>query len=71
MHLEEVYRNGELGILRMSYLLQPSISQMGTCAKTIMMLDKGNCFGGAVLSLLHERILASIGYMVELVKRLY
>lgn len=52
---------GIVTLQRMVFLLQPALEQMAKLADIAISIDKGHCVGGAVLSLLHERTLSSIG----------
>ena len=59
--LDDQYRQGLLNLQRLIFLLQPVLQQMSILSNVATSVDRGNCIGGAVLSLLHKQILASVG----------
>jgi len=59
--LDDQFRKGLLTLQRLVFLLQPVFQQMSVLASVATAVDKGNLIGGAILSLLHKRILSSIG----------
>ena len=59
--LDGHHRQGLLSLQRLVFLLQPVFQQMSVLASVATAVDKGNCIGGAILSLLHKRILSSVG----------
>uniref|UniRef100_F6S1D4 Gamma-tubulin complex component n=1 Tax=Ciona intestinalis TaxID=7719 RepID=F6S1D4_CIOIN len=63
--LEDQRRQGHLSLQRLVFLLQPVIQQMEVLASVASAVEKGNCIGGSVLTLLHSRIVASVGDKVS------
>uniref|UniRef100_H2ZE08 Gamma-tubulin complex component n=1 Tax=Ciona savignyi TaxID=51511 RepID=H2ZE08_CIOSA len=63
--LDDHRRRGHLTLQRLVFLLQPVIQQMEVVASVATAVERGNCIGGSVLSLLHSRIVASVGDKVS------
>jgi len=59
--LDDQRRHGDLSLQRLVFLLQPVMQQMDVLSSVASAVERGNCIGGAVLSLLHNRIMASVG----------
>ncbi|CAK8698045.1 gamma-tubulin complex component 2-like [Clavelina lepadiformis] len=59
--LDDQFRHGDLPLQRLVFLLQPVVQQMDILASVATAIDLGHCTGGAILSLLHNRISASVG----------
>ena len=59
--LDDQFRQGLLTLQRLVFLLQPVFQQMAVLEYVAISVDKANCIGGEVLSLLHQKILASVG----------
>ena len=59
--LEDQFRQGILTLQRLVFLLQPILQQMSILAFVACAVDRGNCIGGTILTLLHKQILSSVG----------
>ncbi|XP_061665846.1 gamma-tubulin complex component 2 isoform X2 [Syngnathoides biaculeatus] len=53
--LEHVHRRGLLSLQKLWFYLQPAMRTMEILAAIASSVDKGECMGGATLSLLHDR----------------
>ncbi|XP_019730012.1 gamma-tubulin complex component 2 isoform X2 [Hippocampus comes] len=53
--LEHVHRRGLLSLQKLWFYLQPTMRTMDILAAIASSVDKGECMGGATLSLLHDR----------------
>ncbi|XP_077359337.1 gamma-tubulin complex component 2 isoform X2 [Festucalex cinctus] len=53
--LEHVHRRGLLTLQKLWFYLQPTMRTMDILAAVASSVDKGECMGGATLSLLHDR----------------
>ncbi|XP_057682566.1 gamma-tubulin complex component 2 isoform X2 [Corythoichthys intestinalis] len=53
--LEHVHRRGLLSLQKLWFYLQPTMRTMDILASIASSVDKGECMGGATLSLLHDR----------------
>ncbi|RWS29834.1 gamma-tubulin complex component 2-like protein [Leptotrombidium deliense] len=61
--LERCHKRGELSLQKIWYLLQHILSNMEILHSVCVRIRQGNCIGGAVLSILHEKTIASTGNM--------
>ncbi|KAK7497174.1 hypothetical protein BaRGS_00011468 [Batillaria attramentaria] len=59
--LEHQYRVGQLSLQKMWFYLQPTIRTLEILAAIANSVNRGECIGGAVLSLLHEKTSSLIG----------
>lgn len=59
--LEHLFRLGQLSLQKIWFYIQPTMSLMEILASVANSINKGNCAGAAVLSLLHERTTALTG----------
>lgn len=59
--LEHQYRMGQLSLQKMWFYLQPTIRTLEILAAISNSINRGECIGGAVLSLLHEKTSSLIG----------
>ncbi|ELU18812.1 hypothetical protein CAPTEDRAFT_5306 [Capitella teleta] len=59
--LENQFRVGHLSLQKFWFYLQPMMSMMEILASIARSINKGECIGGAVLSLLHEKTSSLIG----------
>uniref|UniRef100_A0A3P9PE35 Gamma-tubulin complex component n=1 Tax=Poecilia reticulata TaxID=8081 RepID=A0A3P9PE35_POERE len=53
--LEHLHRQGLLSLQKLWFYIQPTMRTMEILASIASSLDKGECMGGATLSLLHDR----------------
>ncbi|XP_061837149.1 gamma-tubulin complex component 2 isoform X2 [Nerophis lumbriciformis] len=53
--LEHVHRQGTLSLQKLWFYIQPTMRTMEILASVASSVDKGECMGGATLSLLHDR----------------
>ncbi|XP_023654248.1 gamma-tubulin complex component 2 isoform X1 [Paramormyrops kingsleyae] len=53
--LEHLHRQGLLSLQKMWFYIQPTMRTMEILASIATSVDKGDCMGGATLSLLHDR----------------
>ena len=70
--MEHQFKLGSLTLQRMWFYLQPCLHTLEVVAAVARQISVGNCRGAAVLTLLHERVLACLGDASEetLVQRL-
>uniref|UniRef100_A0A183AN02 Gamma-tubulin complex component n=1 Tax=Echinostoma caproni TaxID=27848 RepID=A0A183AN02_9TREM len=70
--LEHQYRIGQLGIARLQFFLRDSATIFTQLSRVVMDITRGNCLGGAVLSLLydHARTVYGVKQMNELLSYL-
>ena len=59
--LEQQHRLGQLRLNQLPFYLQESAHLMAATADLVAALNAGECIGGAVLSLLHDRAKAAVG----------
>ncbi|XP_070191427.1 gamma-tubulin complex component 2-like isoform X2 [Littorina saxatilis] len=59
--LEHQYRGGHLSLQKMWFYLQPTMRTLEILASIANSINRGECMGGAVLSLLHEKTSSLIG----------
>ncbi|XP_025097324.1 gamma-tubulin complex component 2-like [Pomacea canaliculata] len=59
--LEHQYRVGQLSLQKMWFYLQPTMRTLDILASIANSINRGECIGGAVLSLLHEKTSNLIG----------
>ncbi|KAL4233344.1 Gamma-tubulin complex component 2 [Mactra antiquata] len=59
--LETQLRGGSLSLQKLWFYIQPSMKTMDIMATVANSLNRGECIGGAVLSLLHEKTSSLIG----------
>ncbi|KAL8599173.1 hypothetical protein ACOMHN_007889 [Nucella lapillus] len=59
--LEHQYRGGHLSLQKMWFYLQPTMRTLDILASIANSINRGECMGGAVLSLLHEKTSTLIG----------
>nr|CAB3267375.1 gamma-tubulin complex component 2 [Phallusia mammillata] len=59
--LDDHRRRGDLSLQRLVFLLQPVLRQMSVLSSVAIAVERGNCLGGSVLTLLHKRIMGSVG----------
>ena len=53
--LEHQFRKGVLTLQKIWFYIQPSMKTIDILATVAMMIEKGNCKGAAILTLLHEK----------------
>lgn len=59
--LEQQYRNGNLTLQKFWFYIQPTMRTLDILASVANSINRGECIGGAVLSLLHEKTSGLIG----------
>lgn len=59
--LEHLQRQGLLSLQKLWFYIQPTLRTMEVLASLATSLDKGECLGGATLSLLHDRTFGYTG----------
>ncbi|CAH2321645.1 gamma-tubulin complex component 2 [Pelobates cultripes] len=59
--LEHLQRQGLLSLQKLWFYIQPTLRTMEVLASLAISLDKGECLGGATLSLLHDRTFGYTG----------
>ncbi|KAG9468041.1 hypothetical protein GDO78_013853, partial [Eleutherodactylus coqui] len=59
--LEHLQRQGLLSLQKLWFYIQPTLRTMEVLASLASSLDKGECLGGATLSLLHDRTFGYTG----------
>ncbi|XP_052239668.1 gamma-tubulin complex component 2-like isoform X1 [Dreissena polymorpha] len=59
--LEQQLRHGSLSLQKLWFYIQPSIKTLDIMASVSNSINRGECIGGAVLSLLHEKTSSFIG----------
>ncbi|XP_069836856.1 gamma-tubulin complex component 2 isoform X4 [Dendropsophus ebraccatus] len=59
--LEHLQRQGLLSLQKLWFYIQPTLRAMEVLASLAISLDKGECLGGATLSLLHDRTFGYTG----------
>jgi len=59
--LERHFRKGYLTLQKLWYYIQPSMKTLEILAAIATAIDKGNCRGAAILTLLHERTESYVG----------
>ncbi|XP_076078123.1 gamma-tubulin complex component 2-like isoform X5 [Mytilus galloprovincialis] len=59
--LEQQYRNGNLTLQKFWFYIQPTMRTLDILASIANSINRGECIGGAVLSLLHEKTSGLIG----------
>lgn len=59
--LEQQLRVGSLSLQKLWFYIQPSIRTLDIMASVANSINRGECIGGAVLSLLHEKTYSFIG----------
>ncbi|NP_001086858.1 tubulin gamma complex associated protein 2 L homeolog [Xenopus laevis] len=59
--LEHLQRQGLLSLQKLWFYIQPTLRTMEVLASIATSLNKGECFGGATLSLLHDRTFGYTG----------
>eukprot|EP00079_Xenopus_tropicalis_P028015 XP_012822522.1 PREDICTED: gamma-tubulin complex component 2 [Xenopus tropicalis] len=59
--LEHLQRQGLLSLQKLWFYIQPTLRTMEVLASIATSLDKGECLGGATLSLLHDRTFGYTG----------
>jgi len=59
--LERQFKRGYLTLQKLWFYIQPSLKTLDILATVAIMIDKGNCKGAAILTLLHEKTEAYTG----------
>ncbi|KAK3086762.1 hypothetical protein FSP39_022926, partial [Pinctada imbricata] len=59
--LEQQYRTGNLTLQKMWFYIQPTMRTLDILASIANSVNRGECIGGAVLSLLHEKTSGLVG----------
>nr|XP_060613888.1 gamma-tubulin complex component 2 [Anolis sagrei ordinatus] len=59
--LEHLQRQGLLSLQKLWFYIQPTMRTMEILASIAMAVDRGECVGGATLSLLHDKTFSSTG----------
>ena len=61
VQVEHQFRRGYLTLQKLWFYVQPSLKTLETLANVAVMIDKGNCKGASILTLLHEKTEAYLG----------
>ncbi|XP_028513603.1 gamma-tubulin complex component 2-like [Exaiptasia diaphana] len=59
--LEHQFRLGQLSLQKFWFYIQPCIRTLDVLSSIAVAIDKGNCKGGSVLTLLHEKTVSFTG----------